>query len=73
MLHWKIRTLAFPLSPPPLPLPLPFHSHLQTMDVLKRKLVEYDVDYTEKVFATSKSIGGLQPNPFVSIIALILQ
>ena len=36
------------------------------MDTLKRYLAENDIEYLEKVFATSESIGGLLPNPFVS-------
>ena len=35
------------------------------MDTLKRYLAENDIEYLEKVFATSESIGGLLPNPFV--------
>ena len=37
------------------------------MDTLKRYLAENEVEYLEKVFATSESIGGLLPNPFVSV------
>jgi gamma-aminobutyric acid type B receptor len=35
-----------------------------TMDALKKSLSEYGIDYLEKVFTTSESIGGLRPNPF---------
>lgn len=37
------------------------------MDVLKRYLADYDIVYVEKVFATSESIEGLLPDPFVSL------
>ena len=36
------------------------------MDSLKKMLAEYDVSFTEKVFTTTESIGGLMPEPFVS-------
>ena len=36
------------------------------MDTLKKYLADNDVEYLEKVFATSESIGGLLPSPFVS-------
>lgn len=41
------------------------------MDALKRKLTEYNIDYVEKVFATSESINALQPNPFVSALVYL--
>ena len=41
------------------------------MDTLKRYLAESNVEYLEKVFATSESIGGLLPNPFVCQIPFI--
>ena len=43
------------------------------MDTLKRYLAENDIEYLEKVFATSESIGGLLPNPFVSQRISILE
>lgn len=41
------------------------------MDTLKKYLSENNVAYLEKVFATSESINGLLPNPFVSVYFLV--
>jgi len=36
------------------------------MNHLKRDLMEFGVEYTEKVFTSADGIAGLGPEPFVS-------
>ena len=40
---------------------------LQMMNYLKRDLTTLEVEYTEKVFNSADGVGGLGPEPFVSV------
>ena len=41
---------------------------LQSMDALKRSLIDYGIAFTEKVFTagTNETVDSLMPEPFVS-------
>ena len=45
---------------------------LQMMNYLKRDLTTLEVEYTEKVFNSADGVGGLGPEPFVSLCCIIL-